>query len=493
MSLQARLGALITAIGADIKALSTGKQPTLVSGTNLKTINNFNLLGAGNIDLGAGFVAGLIGTQGGQGFGVGICPNKSIVVARGLAEMTGTNDKTHANYGNYLHANGSIVCYVPKYLYRIGHVDSPRYATYGANAHDVVGIETFTNEAAANTAGYALHRAFINAGVEIDGFFMDKYLASQDGAGSCKSVANAVPISLTTTTTYTRSAGMTGCTGILADAVTLARARGPGWNCVSAFQQDAVARLSLAHGQAATSTTYCAWYDATGVTNFPKGCNNNALADVNDATVTYASAGDAGAASKPKTRATANFAKTTHNGQECGIADINGSMWQALIGLTMAGTSGTDSAENTTGTAFVLKRSADFAALTAGFGGANDAWGTTASLAANFDQIAGFEPWLATTGWTYFGNGVTQVFSGALSGTDYLRSCCGIPALSGTSAAGTSQFGNDGCYQYGRANQLPLASGDWYVAGTAGAFYRFWYYSRSSVVNLVGFRASACG
>jgi len=421
---------------------------------------------------------------------VGVCVNGSILVARGLAEMTGTTDKTHANYGNYLHSNGSIVCYVPKFFYRIGHASSPRFATYGANAHDIVGIEAFADEATANAAGYALHRAFINAGAEHGGFFIDKYLSSKDGTTSCKSVANATPISLTTSTLYTRSSDMTGCTGILADAVVLARARGAGWNCVSAFQQDAVAMLSLAHGQAATSTTYCAWYDAAGVTNFPKGCNT-ALKDTNDATVTYTSAGDSGDANKPKTSATANFAKTTHNGQECGIADINGSMWQALIGVTMAGASGTDTTAITTGTAYVLKRTADFGALTGGFGGANDAWGTDASLATNFDAITGFEPWLGTTGWIYFGNGSNAVFSNATSGTDYLRTCAGIPLLAGTNATGTSQFGNDGCYQYGRANQVPIAAGNWGNAANAGAFYRNWGYNRSDDNNFYGFRCAA--
>ena len=430
---------------------------------------------------------GLIGTQGGQGFGVGVCVNESILVARGLFAVTGTTDKTHANYGNYQHTNGSIVCYVPKFFYRISSPSSPRYATYGKNALDIVGIEAFADEAAANAAGYALHRAFINAGFEQGGFFFDKYLASKDGTTSCKSIANADPISLTTTADFNPSNGMTGCTGILADAVVLARARGAGWNCASAFQQDAVATLSLAHGQAATSATYCAWYDAAGTTNFPKGCNNNALADHLDATVTYAASYN----KKPKTRAITNFAKTTHNGQECGIADINGSMWQVLIGLTMAGTSGTDTTQNTTGTAFVLKPSADFGALTAGHGGTNDAWGTVASLATNFDQITGFEPWLAATGDTYYGNGSNRVFSGATSGIDYLRKCAGIPLLTGCSATGTSQFGNDGCTQYGRANQAPLAAGGWSNAASAGAFSRRWVGLRSGTYNDYGFRCAA--
>jgi hypothetical protein len=94
--------------------------------------------------------------------------------------------------------------------------------------------------------------------------------------------------------------------------------------------------LSVAHGQKSTSTTYCAWYHATN--NFPKGCNNNALADTDDGTVTWisdgydtcgktGSAGEAGGAGNL-------FAKSTHNGQNCGVADVNGLMLEVNIGMT---------------------------------------------------------------------------------------------------------------------------------------------------------------
>jgi hypothetical protein len=249
---------------------------------------------------------------------------------------------------------------------------------------------------------------------------------------------------------------------------------------------DALAKLSLAHGQAATGTAACAWYDATGTTNFPKGCNTS-LKDVNDATVTYT----ASYSTKPKTRAITNFAKTTHNGQARGVADINGSMYQAMLGLTQAGTSATDTTAITTGDAYLLKPSVALASLTGGFGGATDAWGTGANLATNYDLISGFLPWGSTTGNTYFGNGSTQVFSGATSGTDYLRSCSGIGNLSGMSAAGTNQFGNDRCYQYGAANLFPLASGSWGDSADAGVFFRYWYYYRSHVNDYAGFRSAA--
>lgn len=443
---------------------------------------------------------GLIGTQGGQGFGVGVCPNGSLLVALGLAAMTGTTDPAHANYGNYQHSNGSIVCYVPKHFVRVGHASSPRYATYGANAHDIVGIETFANEAAANAAGYYMPRAFVNGGIELGGFFYDKYLASKDGTTSCKSVFGGTPISLTAEATYTNSSGMTGCTGIYADAVVLAKARGSGWHCASVFQSSAVAILSLAHRQAAISTTYCAWYDASATTNFPKGCNNGALADHLDGSVTYASAGDSENANKPKAGATANFAKTTHNGQACGIADINGSMWQVLLGITAPGTSGTDTTEATTGaayqSAYVLKRSTDIATLTAGWtAGASgtDAWGDAAHLAALYDAVSDIFPWTARVE-TYFGNGANQVFDGSASGTGYLRTACGIPKnSSATSPTGTSQFGNDYNFIYNHANLFVRSAGYWDAASSTGAFCRYWNSTRSGVGGGAGFRAAACG
>jgi hypothetical protein len=258
---------------------------------------------------------GLVGIPGSQGFGVSECPNPKWLAELGLSEMTGTTDVTSENYGNYIHANGGVSVFIPKFYYKFGESTDSAFATFGANTITVKGIESFANEAAANAAGYALHRAFIDAGIEKPGFFIDKYKASKDGTASCKSVKYGVPISLTTDANYTRSAGMTGCTGILADSVVLSRARGAGWNTTLVFQMDAIAKLSLAHAQHATTSTFCAWYDATNVINFPKGCNNGALADINDPSVTYTSAGDAGNSAKPLTGSASDLAKTTHNGQ----------------------------------------------------------------------------------------------------------------------------------------------------------------------------------
>lgn len=436
----------------------------------------------------SGPAGGLIGVQGAQGFGVGTYP---LTLPSGFSEMTGTQTVSSANYGNYTYSDGSVMVFIPRFYYRIGSASSPRYATYGANAIDIVGTDTYATEAAANTAGYAMHRAFTDGGSAKSGFFIDKYLCSNNGTTSGKSIQNGNPISLTTTAGYNPSSGMTGCTGILADAVVLSRARGSGtFNCASIFMYDALAKLSLAHAQASSSTTNCAWYDATN--NFPKGCNNGSLADTNDTSVTFSNA-TTGVDTKPLTGSASNLAKTTHNGQSSGVTDVNGAIYQVMLGVTMAGTSATSLTANTTGTAYVLKSSVALSTLTGGYGGTNDAWGSTSNLATNYDAITGFLPWTSTTGSNYFGSGANQVFSGATSGTDYLRSCSGIASQTAMDATGTALFGNDGNYRYGRANLVPVASGRWSDGSGAGVFCRDWDRFRSDAGYYFGFRAGAYG
>ena len=393
------------------------------------------------------------------------------------------------------------MCFVPRFYYRIGHESNPTYGDYGANSIDIKGVDTFATEAAANNAGYAMHRAFIDGGETKSGFFIDKYIASKDGNTSCKSVKNGVPISLTASATYTNSNGMVTpdgtCTGILADAVMLSRARGSGFACASVFMYSAIALLSLAHGQAATSTTHCAWYDSNGTTNFPKGCNNNALADVDDAGVTFTTAGDIDNANKPLTGSGTPFAKTTHNGQNCGITDVNGAMWEVALGITQPGTSATDSAERSTGAqyqrAWTLKESVALSSLKHVWNDTNDAWGTETHLNTLYDETSDLF-WWTTSGTTYFGNGANQVFSDAVSGRDWLRTAIGISeTATGMSATGTSQFGNDYHYEYSRANLFVVVSGTWLNSSSAGVFYRHWNYHRSLANNLTSWRAAAFG
>jgi len=427
-----------------------------------------------------------VGIAGAMDFGV--APSSENFAALGLAAMTGTTTSGHDNWGNYQHTDGSIVVHVPKFYYRVGHASAPQYATYGANSLEIKGTETYASEAAANLAGFALHRAFLDGGAEKGGFFFDKYLASKLSTDTLKavSVKNGNPIGLATNATYTPSSTMTGCTGILADAVTLSRARGTGWNAVSVFMVGAIAMLSLAHAQMSSTVTNCAWYDATN--NFPKGCNNGSRQDVNDTSVSWTVSPDT--AAKGLTGSASTFAKSTHNGQNSGIADVNGLMYQMTIGMTNVGATATDSAAIATNTTYILKTTAFHKDLTGGWDGATDAWGNTTNLSTRFSAVTSPITISATVDHRW-GSGTNQVLDPALSGVG--RDLCGfLPKNDAASdTTGTNQFGLDRVYKYNLANQVVMSAGNWSATATAGVFYRSLGGDRSIGSLSYGFRAAA--
>lgn len=285
-----------------------------------------------------------IGTPGGMGFGVGICPPENLPV--GMVGLPGYDQLGHDNYGNYQFTEGSVMIWVPRFYYRIGHASNPTYATYGVNSIDIKGIDTYPTTALANAAGYALHRAFIDGGVEKLGFFRDKYKCSKVANGSgftAASIKNGLPLS--SAAAHNPFSDLTGGVNYYYSAIDLAHRRdgvdgavNPSsiFFCSSQFMRSAIAMLSMAHGQAATSTANCAWYLANK--NYPKGCNNNALSDIDDTTVKwepdgYENCGKTGSAGYGGGPGNV-FAKSTHNGQNCGSADDNGLMYEISIGLT---------------------------------------------------------------------------------------------------------------------------------------------------------------
>jgi hypothetical protein len=283
-----------------------------------------------------------IGTAGGEGFGVGYC--KTSLLPENMSPMTGYDDTSSDNYGNYEYTNGdsvSVMVFIPRFYYKI---------TAGTNTISIKGTDTYANEAAANVDSYALHRAFIDGDTEQAGFFIDKYenskSESQEGYYIAASVDDGLPLSAYAD--HNPIADLTACSSnYYYEAVTAAHARDGTNGAVNAssifhvgsrFQYAALAMLSLAHGQASSSTTYCAWYDATD--NFPKGNNNNNLGDIDDSAVKWEGDGygtddSAKAGSAGYGGGAGNvFAKSTHNGQNCGVADLNGNMYEITIGMT---------------------------------------------------------------------------------------------------------------------------------------------------------------
>ncbi len=286
-----------------------------------------------------------IGIPGQLGFGAGVCP--AGILPAGFTPMPGYADPASPNYGNYQFSDGSVMVWVPAFYYRINSAANPTYARFTPNDIHVVGAETFASRAAAELGGYALHRAFVDGGVEQPGFFVDKYLCSKNAMGAGfvgSSIKNGLPLSADPAHNPVAELTASGAVNQLKAFVDVAKARDgvdgaanatSRFFCCSRFIFAALALLSIAHGQACVSPSTAAWYDPAAVINFPKGCNNNALKDTNDTQVSYQSDGYSNCG---KTGSGTPFEKTTHNGQLCGITDLNGLMWKASLGMTCIAT-----------------------------------------------------------------------------------------------------------------------------------------------------------
>ena len=282
-----------------------------------------------------------IGKAGERGFGVGVyAGSSSDLKAMGLTPMEGCKDPNSENYGNYVHTNGSIMCCIPAFCYRLGNTTAPSYSRDGADAleiRDATEFPQFSHDAAFSSPdfgdGWILHRAFVDGNKLKNAFFIDKYLCSNvnSQAASVKNADWLVCINDPTPTYYTRH--ISGTSGAAHDALTLSRVRGDYYSLVTCYQWSAISLLSLAHGQAATSADACAWYDANHTTNFPKGATNSGTTDYNDSTVSYTA--HASPDVLAKTGSGTPFNKTTHNGQASGVADVAGVSIQWTIGASI--------------------------------------------------------------------------------------------------------------------------------------------------------------
>ncbi|MBL4751448.1 MAG: hypothetical protein JKX71_12860 [Amylibacter sp.] len=432
----------------------------------------------GNLQFGVGFglrpAVSRIGTTGQQGFGVGVPSSLPF----GFSKMTGSEDITSANYGNYQYSDGSVMVFIPAFYYKITGLGV-----------DIKDVGDYGDEAVANAAGYALHRAFKDGGQNHEGFFVDKYQCSNN-AGIASSIKLGLPIS--TSAAHNPIANLNGITiNQHYSAVDGAKTRGAEFFCTSRFIYAALALLSLAHGQAATAATYCAWYDAAGNTNYPKGCNNNALGDSNDGSLSFISDGYSNAA---KTGSANNLTKTAHNGQGSGVVDLNGNMLEVSLGLTRPGTTAAEAINDALGTTafYVAKTSVRMQDFTSGWNSVGDHWGDATHLATLFDATDLSMITNSAGVWQRFGSGTNQVLDSAASGFGNTLTGLGIyKDANAKSAGGTNLFGVDGIYEYWRSNLTVVSGGAWYNGTIAGVWAALLSGYRTSSDGAVGFR-SAC-
>jgi prepilin-type processing-associated H-X9-DG protein len=268
-----------------------------------------------------------------------------------------TSDANWAPYSGQLYKVGTVGSTTTFNLQTAAGVDVDSSGYGGAFSNAAADLKACIVYTGAEAAGYAVHRAFIDGGILQQGYMYDKYKNSKvvKGTGYISgSIKNGLPIS--THADHNKISDLTAVTNnYYYETITAAHARDGTDGAVNAssifheksiFQSADIALLSLAHGQAAktlaTTTTYCAWYHATY--NFPKGLNNNQApsggvisnADANDSSLTFESDGYSNCG---KTGSGSPFAKTTHNGQNCGVADVNGLMHETAIGLTAVSSS----------------------------------------------------------------------------------------------------------------------------------------------------------
>ncbi len=400
-----------------------------------------------------------IGQPGELGFGVATCP--ADLIPSGWRGLVGHDNIISENYGNYVDTNGSILVYVPKHYYR-----------YSGNTLEI---------SHRPQSGFVIDRSFINSNKEINGIFLYKY-SGVNSSGIFSSKKNLDPLS--TNSDHNPISNLNGSPanrhGGLYKAVKTA---GSKYVLTAIFHYSMLARLAFAHGKASTTTVACGFIDVNP--KMPKGCLHNALNDVNDSSVTYIPSGYENCG---LTGSGEPFSKTTHNGQECGIADLNGNMWEVASGFTCLTASGADDSALESDDFLILKESIDIRNIvddstTAGTGAYDIGIYDAISLAGIVD---------GNDGWTYLGNSSNAVFGMNIDRTSdtYKRTAIGIPNNDGTSGSGTTEFGNDGLYRYLRNEMACLVGGHWGGSAYAGAFAMYLNSYRTYSSYYVGGRAS---
>lgn len=272
------------------------------------------------------------------GYGVGVYSGSDAYLKYklDLTPMDGCDDPESDNFGNYIKGDGGIYVFVPKFYYRflydVDETDTETleeiayYSEYTVeqllkikeysplNGFVIADGLQFKDEAEANEHDFILHRAFIDGGIEQAGFFIGKYEAATD---TYCSIQGAIPAA--------------SGTSLSSDSIiTLCKTQGDNYTLSSAFMYSAIGMLSKFLSTVVDSDEYCAWYSDTVSANHPKG-NTNSGTDAVDSSVTFTLTDGSFAlcgSGDP-------FNKTTHNGQNCGIADINGNRREFCNGIAV--------------------------------------------------------------------------------------------------------------------------------------------------------------
>ena len=390
------------------------------------------------------------------GFGVGLAP-EDVCTKYGMTLLS--NEPGNENYGNYRHnSSGSIMVWIPKFYFRITEDSSAPY--YGTRFD--VSFEP--------KSGYVIHRAFIDGGKEVPGFFIDKYHCGAENQ-VCVSKKGIIPTSSGSTSRYADSItnqypskGYSAHPQYFLDAV---KTRGQEFNVITAFQMNALSILGDAYYQECyrkNKTSQIAWADVAPYQ--PKG-NSNGLKDIEDSSVTFVQA----SGSYPGTSLTGsanNLAKTTHNGEKCGVADITGNIYRLGIGI-----------KSSSGNVLQVMKESVYA---------KDITRSNYSSSGIYDDTT----YHISSSAYRLGNLQYNPFtmSEDRNSNEYRLNCSGIPSNAmGVSKDGTARFGQDYTY-ISPGGYYAICGGDSNDGNVGGYWNRWVSYSMDSSNGQIGFGAS---
>ena len=265
----------------------------------------------------------IFGEIGGLGAGIAYLPETAATV--GLTPMSGANDTSSENFGNFVDSNGNVFVCIPLMFYK-ADTDERNTAFYDKPN---IYISYVAKE------GYAPFYAFKKSdGSYVPCVFVSKYLmsVSRGKAISKKNKDVAMSAKGSSSSDYDDSINISkipGCQNRNDHFFKAAKTMNANTVLHYAAMRFVYYMVAEAHMQAAVRkfgsiasvpSFICAYLDVEPY--FPKGCNSN-LSDISDKSIKYTqgafsneNCGMTGSCNKPE--------KTSFNGQKCGIVDMGG-------------------------------------------------------------------------------------------------------------------------------------------------------------------------
>ena len=380
------------------------------------------------------------------GFGAGVAYMPTIAASLGLTAMDGASERTHENFGNFVDSRNNVFVCIPMMYYK---------ADTNTRIDELMGVPKVEVSYIAKE-GYAPFYAFKKSNGEyVPCVFVSKYIMSKGSDNKPAFVKNADPVS-----SHGSYNGIQQFSGVEVNNIgffTAIRMLGSNY-CLhyaalrfvyymvaEAHKQKAILRFGT---RAKVPSSICAYLDIAPY--YPKGNNTN-WGDADDTSLKYTRAGSGAYQGSSygvgKTGSANNLAKTTFNGQKCGIADMGGNMWEVDGGYIA------DSTQT-----YILKGIDTLKSL-----GSDNYNNTAFFVGLNLENRRTSSAYMC-------GNGTNPLFTFSSSGNAYNCDNFLIPLASGMSSSGTDAYGKDYNHPIGNGG-APIFAGYYGYSGGCGLLY----------------------